>query len=235
MSRFSVEYEQLWDFIPLSRWKLKFNFVLLFFSFFFFFVAQSIPVAASTISLLMLSLDRYATVKHPRLAQLRQRRFLPAFLAFASWISAVCVSVLVILEDGRNTDAAVNSTGINFTSQISMELTKEFLMENNTKSNTFIANPFAEMIASNETTTVDPFCQLNFGTMQMPNFLLTIYTLLVFILPGVGVILNHLGVHHKLCALSLTARAAHGELPLPMPIMRRPTHMIIVTGMANAE
>lgn len=183
----------------------------------------------------MLSLDRYATVKHPRLAQLRQRRFLPAFLAFASWISAVCVSVLVILEDGQNTDAAVNSTGINFTSQISMELTKEFLMENNTKSNTFIANPFAEMIASNETTTVDPFCQLNFGTMQMPNFLLTIYTLLVFILPGVGVILNHLGVHHKLCALSLTARAAHGELPLPMPIMRRPTHMIIVTGMANAE
>ena len=30
------------------------------------------PVAASTICLLMLSLDRYATVKHPRLAQLRK-------------------------------------------------------------------------------------------------------------------------------------------------------------------
>lgn len=56
----------------------------------------------------------------------------------------------------------------------------------------------------------------------------------VFVLPGVGVILNHLGVRQKLCALSLTARAAHGELPLPMPILRRPTHMIIVTGMANA-
>lgn len=42
------------------------------------------------------------------------------------------------------------------------------------------------------------------------------------------------GVRKKLCALSLTARAAHGELPLPMPtILRRPTHMIIVTGMAN--
>uniref|UniRef100_A0A1B0CHF6 Uncharacterized protein n=1 Tax=Lutzomyia longipalpis TaxID=7200 RepID=A0A1B0CHF6_LUTLO len=39
----------------------------------------------------------------------------------------------------------------------------------------------------------------------------------------------------KLCALSLTARAAHGELPLPMPILRRPTHMIIVTGMAPAR
>lgn len=30
------------------------------------------------------------------------------------------------------------------------------------------------------------------------------------------------------------AYLAHGELPLPMPILRRPTHMIIVTGMANA-
>jgi hypothetical protein len=42
------------------------------------------------------------------------------------------------------------------------------------------------------------------------------------------------GVRRKLCALSLTARAFHGELPLPMPaILRRPTHMIIVTGMPN--
>lgn len=68
----------------------------------------------------------------------------------------------------------------------------------------------------------------------MQTIFLTIYTLFVFILPGVGVVLNHLGVRQKLCALSLTARAAHGELPLPMPILRRPTHMIIVTGMANA-
>lgn len=89
---------------------------------------------------------------------------------------------------------------------------------------------------SNETShAVKLLCEPNFGTMQMANVFLTVYMILVFILPGIGVILNHLGVHHKLCALSLTARAAHGELPLPMPIMRRPTHMIIVTGMANAE
>lgn len=92
---------------------------------------------------------------------------------------------------------------------------------------------------SDETNLLDPntsLCEPNFfGTIQMANMFTFIYTLLVFILPGIGVILNHLGVHHKLCALSLTARAAHGELPLPMPIMRRPTHMIIVTGMANAE
>lgn len=99
-----------------------------------------------------------------------------------------------------------------------------------------ITNPFSELNRSNETAhAVKTLCEPNFGTMQMAGVFLTIYTLLVFILPGIGVILNHLGVHHKLCALSLTARAAHGELPLPMPIMRRPTHMIIVTGMANAE
>lgn len=61
-----------------------------------------------------------------------------------------------------------------------------------------------------------------------------VHTMFVFVIPAFGVLLNHLGVRKKLCALSLTARAAHGELPLPMPILRRPTHMIIVTGMANA-
>jgi hypothetical protein len=45
-------------------------------------------------------------------------------------------------------------------------------------------------------------------------------------------VVNYVGVRRKLCALSLTARAQHGELPLPMPtILRRPTHMILVTGM----
>lgn len=68
----------------------------------------------------------------------------------------------------------------------------------------------------------------------MHNAFVAIHALFVFILPGIGVLLNHLGVRKKLCAVSLTARAAHGELPLPMPILRRPTHMIIVTGIANA-
>lgn len=190
----------------------------------------------------MLSLDRYATVKSHSLAQLRQRRFLPSFLAFASWISAICVSIPILLESTVNYETVVNSTQTNQTMdsvQIS-SLSRTLLIENNTKSSTLSTNPFAVVNGTNETIaeTMKPLCQLNFGTfgtMQMPSVFLTIYTLLVFILPGIGVILNHLGVHHKLCALSLTARAAHGELPLPMPIMRRPTHMIIVTGMANAE
>ncbi|KAJ8930860.1 hypothetical protein NQ314_016279, partial [Rhamnusium bicolor] len=54
---------------------------------------------------------------------------------------------------------------------------------------------------------------------------------LVHIIPACTVMLSHLGVHAKLTALSLTARAKHGELPLPIPLMRRPTHVIIVAGM----
>lgn len=75
----------------------------------------------------MLSLDRYATVKHPRLAQLRQRRFLPTFLAFVSWITAICVSVPILLESGTYLDSSANSTGLNQTIQISNELTSELL------------------------------------------------------------------------------------------------------------
>lgn len=62
-----------------------------------------------------------------------------------------------------------------------------------------------------------------------------LHTICVFILPGLGIFVNHFRVRKKLCALSLTARAAHGELPLPMPLLRRPTHVIIVTGMANSN
>lgn len=184
----------------------------------------------------MLSLDRYATVKHPRLAQLRQRRFLPTFLAFTSWISAICVSIPILFVHSLYHETAIYSTQTNYTAQILAESTRDLLIENDNKSSTLSTNPFLVLNGTNETIDmVNPLCQSNFGQMQMPSIFLTIYTLLVFILPGIGVILNHLGVHHKLCALSLTARAAHGELPLPMPIMRRPTHMIIVTGMANAE
>ena len=45
----------------------------------------------------------------------------------------------------------------------------------------------------------------------------------------------HWTVRVKLTALSLTARAAHGELPLPVPLMRRPTHVIIVAGVGPRE
>lgn len=57
--------------------------------------------------------------------------------------------------------------------------------------------------------------------------------IIVHIVPAGAVVASHLGVHAKLTALSLKARAKHGELPLPMPLMRRPTHVIIVAGIPN--
>lgn len=204
------------------------------------------PVAASTISLLMLSLDRYATVKHPRLAQLRQRRYLPDVLAFGSWISAIIVSVPILIAYKITTVTHQQLTTATSPSSIIQQLVTIPQTNQSSHTTTKIAAAAAEssisrLNSSNSSLDGDAGdtimlanCQADFGTAHMQTIFLTIYTLIVFILPGIGVVLNHLGVRQKLCALSLTARAAHGELPLPMPILRRPTHMIIVTGMPNA-
>lgn len=189
------------------------------------------PVAASTICLLMLSLDRYATVKHPRFSQLRQRRYLPDVLAFGSWISAIAVSVPILLAY-KITTITQQLQPFELQTHIPVPIPQTSL------NNRTIASTESWLNANSSMDGVDTIvlvnCQADFGTANMQTIFITIYTLFVFILPGVGVVLNHLGVRQKLCALSLTARAAHGELPLPMPILRRPTHMIIVTGMANA-
>ena len=164
--------------------------------FFSFIYLQSMPVAASTICLLMLSLDRYATVKHPRLAQLRQKRYLPIILAISAWLSASILCIPILLA--YNIKLAHN---LNAGHDMKM---KNFL------------------------------CEPDYGSSEYHVSFVIVHTLCVFIFPALGVILNHLVVRRRLCALSLRARAAHGELPLPMPLLRRPTHMIIVTGMANA-
>lgn len=212
------------------------------------------PVAASTISLLMLSLDRYATVKHPRLAQLRQRRFLPDVLAFGSWISAIIVSVPILIaykiiitphQQQEQHQQLQEQLSTSLFSSSSSSLPTSYHIANNTltiTTTTTTTNPVLDIHSISEynfsktitNATVTSSCQPDYGSTQLQNIFITIHTLFVFIFPGIGVILNHLGVRKKLCALSLTARAAHGELPLPMPILRRPTHMIIVTGMANA-
>ncbi|KAL3290167.1 hypothetical protein HHI36_023528 [Cryptolaemus montrouzieri] len=62
-----------------------------------------------------------------------------------------------------------------------------------------------------------------------------IRVLFVHIIPACAVLISHMGVHSKLTALSLTARAKHGELPLPMPLLRRPTHVIIVAGIPKQD
>ncbi|SPP86109.1 uncharacterized protein LOC117588095 [Drosophila guanche] len=167
---------------------------------------QVMPVAASTISFFMLSLDRYATVKHPRLAQLRQRRYLHVSLALISWLASAAIS-----------------TPFLFAYKI---IAKSVIIKGVGAGST------------NASTTPNPIsisCTSDLGANAMFMSFIIFHTIAVFVLPGVGVLLNHYGVRRKLCALSLTARAAHGELPLPMPILRRQTHMVIVTGCANAQ
>ncbi|KAJ8984281.1 hypothetical protein NQ317_009765, partial [Molorchus minor] len=57
----------------------------------------------------------------------------------------------------------------------------------------------------------------------------------VHVIPVFTVLLSHWRVHSKLTALSLTARAKHGELPLPIPLIRRPIHVIIVAGIPKGS
>lgn len=203
---------------------------------------QSMPVAASTICLFMLSLDRFATVKHPRLAQLRQRRFLPFVLSFASWIAAIIVSIPILIAykiTSSTQYSNINNT-INADSLLQAPKT-DYTISSSTTTSTSASTTIeiASLTPLNSSGLIDSnvigsMCQPEFSSLHTQAIVYGFYTLFVFILPGIGVALNHLGVRQKLCALSLTARAAHGELPLPMPILRRPTHMIIVTGMANA-
>ncbi|XP_050746222.1 uncharacterized protein LOC108021868 isoform X3 [Drosophila biarmipes] len=163
---------------------------------------QIMPVAASTISFFLLSLDRYATVKHPRLAQLRQRRYLHVSLALFSWLASAAIS-----------------TPFLFAYKI---IAKSMVVKD-------------DMAASSTPSPVSVSCTSDLGASAMFMSFIIFHTISVFVLPGVGVLLNHYGVRRKLCALSLTARAAHGELPLPIPILRHQTQMVIVTGCCNAQ
>ncbi|KAH8282453.1 hypothetical protein KR054_007778 [Drosophila jambulina] len=167
---------------------------------------QVMPVAASTISFFMLSLDRYATVKHPRLAQLRQRRYLHVSLALLSWLTSAAISTPFLFAYKIIAKSVVVPGG-----------------GGGGRGGHTTPNP------------VSISCTSDLGANAMFMSFIITHTIAVFVLPGVGVLLNHYGVRRKLCALSLTARAAHGELPLPIPILRRQTHMVIVTGCPNAQ
>ncbi|XP_037821210.1 uncharacterized protein LOC119610159 [Lucilia sericata] len=185
---------------------------------------QATPVAASTLSFFLLSLDRYATVKHPRLAQLRQRRYLHVSLAVFSWLTSAIVSVpfLFIYKIVARTVVMKNAT-IKTSPPTSSSTTS------------LMAATTTALTPSADFPNVSISCHSDPGANPVFVVFILIHTFIVFILPGLGVLLNHYGVRRKLCALSLTARAAHGELPLPMPILRRQTHMVIVTGIANAH
>ncbi|CAD6997634.1 alpha-2A adrenergic receptor [Ceratitis capitata] len=187
---------------------------------------QIMPVAASTISFFMLSLDRYATVRHPCLARLRQRRYLHVSLALLSWILSATISLPFLFSYRILAKSAKSENEDN----------KQYLISSETSSGITEYTKFKASSHSNTVSTnfrITCISELDASTIFIP--FIIFHTFAVFIIPGFGVLLNHYGVRQKLCALSLTARAAHGELPLPMPILRRQTHMVIVTGIANAQ
>lgn len=187
----------------------------------------------------MLSLDRYATVKHPRFTQLRQRQYLPSVLAFVSWFGAsvLCAPFLLVYKVSVSPPTMSSSPSSS---------------ANGLQFNPTTTFPSSDGKIINE----KKLCVSDYGSDEWHFVFIVSYVGFAFIVPCCGVIFNHLGlskkhdswwledgrlliwmffdsgVRRKLCALSLTARAQHGELPLPMPtILRRPTHMILVTGM----
>lgn len=52
----------------------------------------------------------------------------------------------------------------------------------------------------------------------------------VYLLPGLTVAACHHAVGHKLYAVSLSAAAANGDIPLPMPIIAGPKEVILVAS-----
>ncbi|XP_050497447.1 endothelin receptor type B isoform X1 [Diabrotica virgifera virgifera] len=134
---------------------------------------QSFPVTASTLSMMVISVDRYFTVKNYRpIGQVATRRQVLSFTVAATWLSAAFLASFQIISRYKH--------------------------------------PWRKGLTISRIA-------------------------LVHIIPAFTVMMSHLGVHAKLTALSLTARAKHGELPLPIPLMRRPTHVIIVAGMPKGR
>ncbi|KAF4530759.1 hypothetical protein B566_EDAN007981 [Ephemera danica] len=78
------------------------------------FYLQSLPVAASTFSLMMLSLDRYAAVKHPRIFSRLCQRHLAAFMICFVWIGAALVSAPIIYVRTIDTAADVEGAALLF-------------------------------------------------------------------------------------------------------------------------
>lgn len=197
----------------------------------------------------MLSIDRYSTVKHPRVLQLRKKHLIPILFALFAWLCAGLLSTpFLFIYQSQSHAQTVHARP------------PESITTNGTSSLAHTTNPSQKQSLNPITATITTqqpqfrfhwnatrqnshsrslsakrrqMCTHDLSTVSWYTSFILIHTVCVFIVPGFGILINHLRVRKKLCALSLTARAAHGELPLPMPLLRRPTHVIIVTGMAN--
>jgi hypothetical protein len=145
--------------------------------------SQILPVTASLLSLTALSVDRYASVKHPRsFSQLRPPSHAMIITMIFVWGGAALTSSPVVVVN------------------------------------------FAGAGGQCEETWASPVWRTSFTICHLG---------LVYLAPCLTVAVCHFAVGHKLCEVSLTAAAARGQLPLPMPILHRPKHVIIVASLAN--
>lgn len=135
---------------------------------------QSFPVAASSLCLLMLSLDRYATVKHPRFTQLRQRQYLPSVLAFVSWFGAsvLCAPFLLVYKVAVSPLSSSSSSS-----------------PNGLQFNPTTTFPSSDGKIINE----KKLCVSDYGSDEWHFVFVVSYVGFAFIVPCCGVIFNHLG------------------------------------------
>lgn len=147
------------------------------------FQFQSFPVVASSLCLLMLSLDRYATVKHPRFTQLRQRQYLPSVLAFFSWFGAsvLCIPFLLVYKVSVSTTSAPSSS--------SSPLPTTQLMSNGLQLNPTTTFPFRDDNLIND----KKLCISDYGSEEWHFMFIVSYVSFAFIVPCFGIIFNHLG------------------------------------------
>ena len=138
------------------------------------FQSQSFPVAASSLCLLMLSLDRYATVKHPRFTQLRQRQYLPLVLAFAAWIGAsvLCLPFLLVYKV-----TIPQLTVLPTPSSMGHQLSQ--------------ATTFSSQGGS--LTSEKKLCVSEYGSDEWHIVFIVSYVGFAFVVPCFGIIFNHLG------------------------------------------
>lgn len=126
---------------------------------------QTFPVAASSLCLLMLSLDRYATVKHSRFTHLRQRHYVPSVLAIASWLGSFILCLPFLF--------AYTATQQPSTHQFNS--TSPFVTHNDSLING------------------RKLCQSNYGFDEWHLIFIISYVSVAFIAPCLGIIFNHLG------------------------------------------
>lgn len=130
----------------------------------------------------MLSLDRYATVKHPRFTQLRQRQYLPSVLAFCSWFGAsiLCIPFLLVYKVSISSSMPASSSNEH---QLNPTTTTTFLFRDDSLIND------------------KKLCISDYGSDEWHFMFIVSYVSIAFIVPCFGIIFNHLGSsleHHQL-------------------------------------